>query len=775
MTKWNRLRYCPCIPLGEDGRCATSCKEHIDFSRKAASEGMVLLKNDNQTLPLKKGTSIAIFGKAQIDYVRIGGGSGEAHPEYERNIYEGFKVKEKEEKIEIFHPLSVFYEENIETRRPAEVPAWYGGEAVPGCSKDVEIPDSLINQAREFADVAVITICRYSGEELDRTAQKGDFYLSETEEKMIAAVCEKFDKVIAILNIVGVMDTEWFKNNDKISSALLAWNAGMEGGLAVADIICGDVNPSGKLTDTFAKSFEDYPSAEHLDDSEMFVKYYEDIYVGYRYFETIKGAAERVNYPFGFGLSYTSFEINDISVTTDSGKIIAKASVKNTGDIAGKEVIQLYYSAPQGKLGKPALELAAFKKTELLLPGDTQTVELTFEINDMASYDDLGKCVKSAYILEQGDYTFHIGNSVRNTVKADYIYTILDEYVVTEQLTEKLSPFNLEKRLVSDGSYETIPSGVRKKIPFKNKELLNSNSKKDRIRLIDVANGKTTLDEFVAQLSPRYMAELLGGKENRGVANNNGIGGKPGNDEYGVPCAMTTDGPSGIRIQPDRGVCTTSFPCATLMACSWEPELMYEFGKRGAIEAKENNLMIWLTPGMNIHRNPLCGRNFEYFSEDPLIAGKMAAAKVRGIQSQNIAATPKHFAVNHKETNRKNSDSIVSERALREIYLKGFEICVKESSPRCIMTSYNLINGERASENHDLITKILRDEWGFDGLVMTDWKTFGNHGSELLAGTDVRMPTGSPDDVMHVAIDCNQMSVLQESTKRVLNLLLNFD
>ena len=323
MEKWTRLKFYPCIPLGEDGRCVTSCKEHIEFSRKAASEGMVLLKNENKTLPLKKGAKIAIFGKAQIDYVRGGGGSGVVYSAYERNIYEGFKVKEDEGKVQIFHKLSAFYEENLENGIIENLPSLYGGKVAPGYGKEPEIPKELINEARDFTDTAIITISRYSGEEWDRSSQKGDFYLNDMEIKMIESVCANFDKVIAILNVGGIIDTEWLKNNDKIDSSLLAWNAGMEGGLAVADIVCGDVNPSGKLTDTFAKCFEDYPSSKHFNDSEMFVKYYEDIYVGYRYFETIKGASERVNYPFGFGLSYTSFEIYDIELKSDGEKIIA--------------------------------------------------------------------------------------------------------------------------------------------------------------------------------------------------------------------------------------------------------------------------------------------------------------------------------------------------------------------------------------------------------------------------------------------------------------------
>ncbi len=774
MLKWTRMKYYPCIPLGEDGRCVTGSKEHISFARKLAGEGMVLLKNDNKTLPLKKGAKIAIFGKAQIDYVPGGGGSGKAFSAYDRNIYEGLKIKEEEGKIEIFHKLSDYYENNFQMGGEQD---WLDPTKIknaPGCAVENEIPSDLIYEARQFTDTAIITISRYSREAKDRSQEKGDFYLSDMEEKMVKTVCENFDKVIAVLNVGGMIDTEWFKNSDKIQSALLAWNPGMEGGLAAADILCGDVNPSGKLTDTFAKSFNDYPSSENFHDSDMFVKYYEDIYVGYRYFETIKGAAERVNYPFGFGLSYTDFEICNITVKKENENIIANATVKNTGDTAGREVVQLYYSAPQGKLGKPARELAAFKKTKLLAPGESEKIELTFAIKDMASYDDMGKCEKSAYVLEKGEYTFYIGNSVRNTATADYKYVLSEEYIVTEKLSEKMYPYELEKRLLSDGTYESIPAKIRTMKEIEYKKPIPASYKKGKIMFSDVADGKATLDEFIAQLSPQYMADLLGGRPNRGVAYTSGIGGAPNGDEYGVPCAMTCDGPAGVRIIQDRGISTTAFPCATLVACTWDTDLMYEMGKRGAMEAKENNLMIWLTPGMNIHRSPLCGRNFEYYSEEPLLTGKMAAAKVRGIQSQNIAATPKHFAANNKETNRRDCNSVVSERALREIYLKGFEICVKESKPRCIMTAYNPINGERASECHDMLTDILRGEWGFDGIVMTDWRAHSYHGNEIIAGNDVRMPRGYHDSALQLAYT-GRMYELQQSAKRVLKLLLDFE
>lgn len=773
MTRWNRLKFQPCIPLGEDGRRVTSSKKHIDLAHKIASEGIVLLKNDG-ILPLNEGSRIAIFGKAQIDYVSGGGGSGEVHPLYNRNVYEGFKVKEEEGKISIFHKLSHFYEDAIEKAKeehPSMLLRFMYFE-------EPEIPQDLLKEAKENADVAVVTISRYSVEGGDRSSEKGDFYLSDAENKMIQDVCEHFENVIAVMNVGGMIDSEWFKNNDKIKGSLLIWNAGMEGGLATAEIVLGEVNPSGKLTDTFAKTFADYPSSENFADSQMFVKYYDDIYVGYRYFETIPGASEKVNYPFGFGLSYTSFSLTDVEAKQEGEYILARVTVTNTGNVAGKEVVQFYYSAPQGKLGKAARELGAFQKTKLLAPGERETIELSLKIDDMASYDDVGKCEKSAYVLECGEYSFYVGNSVRNTVKTEFTYNVGEEFRVTKKLSERMPPVDLEKRLCSDGTYEEMPKNVRKKYEEVSCPALAKNPRTDKIMFDDVADGKISLDDFVAQLDAEYIAKLLGGKPNFGVSNVGGIGAtieKNGVDRYGVPCALATDGPAGVRISPACGIATTAFPCATLMACTWNLELAEEMGVCGALEAKENNLMIWLTPALNIHRSPLCGRNFEYYSEDPYISGKMAASIVRGIQSQNIAATPKHLACNNKEVNRRDCDSIVSERAIRELYIKGFEICVKESSPRLLMTAYNPINGVRSCENYDMITAILREEWGYQGAVTTDWQTYGYQPNEILAGNDIRMPNGYVEGVQFLGGREAFLSVAKQSAKRVFQLLLDFE
>ena len=376
----------------------------------------------------------------------------------------------------------------------------------------------------------------------------------------------------------------------------------------------------------------------------------------------------------------------------------------------------------------------------------------------MASYDDLGKVCRSAYVLEAGEYAIYIGTNVRDAAKIDFTYVVKED-TVTEQLSRKAAPYHLQKRMLADGSYEELPQREyveEEGLPRQDKYAIGLPCPDTRgqkgidfldfldskgVRFSDVADGKMTLDEFMDILTLDDCINLLGGQPNTGCANTFGMGNLP---EYGVPNVMTADGPAGLRILPKCGVNTTAWPCATLLASTWDEELVEKVGKAGAEEVKENNISIWLTPACNIHRSPLCGRNFEYYSEDPYLAGKTGAAMVRGIQSQHIGASVKHFAANNKETNRKDSDSRVSERALREIYLKQFEIIVKEAHPYTIMSSYNLINGIHASENKELLTGILRDEWGFDGMVTTDWWTFGEHYRETKAGNDIKMAAGYP-------------------------------
>ena len=806
--KWARVNYQPGVGLGENGARVTADKKHITLSKDAAKEGMVLLKNEQHVLPLQTGAKVALFGKATFDYVKGGGGSGDVTVAYTRNLYEGIKALKG--KISVYEELADFYRENVKEQ--------YKAGRVPGMTIEPQVPQELLQKAKAYTDTAVISICRFSGEGWDRKSivetenkniwaseeemarrsaeifEDGDFYLTHAEQEMVNTVKQNFARVIVVMNVGGMVDTSWFHDDEQIQSVLMAWQGGMEGGLATAELLAGEGNPSGKLSDTFARELNDYPSTYNFHESEKYVEYTDDIYVGYRYFETIPGAKEKVNYPFGFGLSYTQFTLGESQISIEGDQIRCMVSVTNTGAMAGKEVVQAYYGAPQGRLGKAARVLCAFAKTRLLQPGETQLMTLCWKIADMASYDDCGKVCKSAYVLEQGEYKFYIGTSVRDAVENATVYTAAKD-IVTQQLTSRLAPTSLTKRMLADGTYEELETtepvdtdaNELEKMTTEEMEAFAPKTEgrarwrlwgdktpdKQHHFLIEAAEGKITLEEFMAQLSDEQLAELLGGQPNTGVANTFGFGNLP---DYGVPNIMTADGPAGLRISPECGVCTTAWPCSTLIACTWNPEVAQQVGAAGGAEVKENNIAVWLTPAVNIHRSPLCGRNFEYYSEDPYLTGKMASAMVKGIQSNHVGATVKHFALNNKETNRKNSDSRASERAIREIYLKAFEIIVKEANPWAIMSSYNIVNGRRTSENHELLTDVLRGEWGFEGAVTTDWWTNGEHYKEVAAGNDIKMATGFPERLMealHKGIITR--AELETCAKRVLNLILKVD
>ena len=404
-----------------------------------------------------------------------------------------------------------------------------------------------------------------------------------------------------------------------------------------------------------------------IDDRLDYVDYSEDIYVGYRYFETIPGACEKVVYPFGYGLSYTKFNIEPLCADAIDGVVQVSVRVKNEGNYPGKEVVQLYYRAPRGLLGKPVKVLGAFAKTRLLAPGESQDITLDVRIDNMASFDDTGKVAKSAYVLEKGDYLFFVGNNVRDAKQLDFVYTNKDNKI-TQQLSSQLAPSQLKERLVCDGTYETLPAGK----PFDTEENglsgeepvagvcmapavrfvppVNFFEMPDNIPFDDVADGKASLEQFMSQLSIDEKIHLLGGQPNTGAANTFGFGNLP---EFNVPSVMTADGPAGLRIRPECGVFTTSFPCATQLASTWDSELVEKVGFAAGEEVKENNISVWLTPAVNIHRSPLCGRNFEYYSEDPMLAGVLSGAMIKGIQANKVAAEIKHFCCNNKETNRR--------------------------------------------------------------------------------------------------------------------------
>ncbi len=762
--KWARSIYSLTTGLGEGGKRLTGSEEHLQLSRQVAAEGMVLLEN-NGTLPLKNGCRVALFGIGCLDYVKCGTGSGRVFNAHETNLYEGLCAKAP--RISIYDESVRFYYDHIKPQLPT----------YPSTDlfSEIDVPEELIAQAAENADVAVISIHRISGEGHDRTGEKGDFYLSDVEQRMVDAVTRAFRHNVVVLNVGGIIDVSWIKNNPKIDAALLAWQAGTLGGLAIADILCGDVNPSGKLTDTIAFDLSDYPFAASFYESDDYVDYFEDIYVGYRYFETIPGARETIAYPFGYGLSYTKFAISAPVARQDGDQIEIRCTVKNIGPCAGKEVVQAYVSAPRGVLGKAKLSLVGFRKTALLSPEECEEVCIRFDVDALASYDDLGKLQKSAFVLEGGEYVFHLGNSSQNLTEIKARFVVDEPYRITRQLSQKCAPNKLAKRLKDDGTFEALPSFPMEPCTDAIPEKITACAPEGEhpARFKDVANGKLSMDEFLAQMTDEELMLLVAGVAHRGLSNTCGVG---ANERLCIPPIMTTDGPAGLRISPGSGISPTAWPCATLIACTWNLELAYLVGRTGALEAKENGFAIWLTPGLNIHRNPFCGRNFEYFSEDPLISGKFAAAEVRGIQSMHVAASAKHFACNNKETNRTLCDSRVSERALREIYLRGFEICVKESQPWTIMCSYNILNARRCCNSHEQLQGILRDEWGFEGMLTTDWNTPCNQEDNTLAGCDLTMPFGRPYR-LKAAMDEGRLTRahLEVCARRILEMILKLD
>ncbi len=794
--------YQPMKPLGSDGTMLTASPRHIRISHDAALAGMVLLKNEKKILPLKKKSTIALFGKTQFDTIKGGGGSGDVTCSYNRSINEGFKLMERQGLISLYPALDDFYK-------------GYFAQVTPGDhgAKEADVPADLVERAARDCDTAIITIGRFSWEGGDR--HEHEFDLTVGEENMIAKVCQYFENVVVVLNVVGPVTTGWIADNDRIKGALMAWCGGMEGGAAVAEILCGLTNPSGHLTDTLARSYMDYPGADTFNESKDFAEYTEDIFVGYRYFETIPGAAEKVVYPFGYGLSYTSFEIKEQKCWTEGVKakkgvapitpdsengltLHLQLEVKNTGRMAGRQVVQVYLNAPGCQLTRPSKELVAFKKTKMLKPGEKESLIFDIDLLDAAAFDDIGYIKQSARVLEKGEYRLFYGDSVRDTAEAKTVF-VLEADHVAEQLSKKVAPTALSKRLLSDGSYLELEKGDNPDSPCTTEmegwtlpqhgllthNMLNEMRLEDARRrtqfgedpdsrqrpdFLKVAAGRMSVEEFASRLPIEVLIEMLGGQPNTGVADTFGMGNFI---EYNIPNVMTTDGPAGVRIRPERGMNTTAFPSATLLACTWDPEVLSMVGYAAGMETRENHMGMWLAPGMNIHRNPLCGRNFEYYSEDPLLTGLMATAMVSGIQASGTSACIKHFCCNNKEEDRMRCDARVSERALRDIYLKGFEICIKKAHPWSLMTSYNRVNGLYPSENRELLQGILRDEWGYDGMITTDWLNRVSQVNEIKAGNDLKMPAGEPERVLK-AVENGELSreQIEACAVRILKTIL---
>ena len=745
MKKHSRFLYQPVLPLGENRQLVTGCSEHRAAARQAAAEGTVLLKNDG-LLPFEKGAKICLFGRGAGEFLFGGGGSGRVYTDRKLSLGDALSEADRKGEIKLFTPLADFYTEYIENEN--RLHADQRGLDFQGWEKDYkrvlpQVPEDLYRRAVDFGGTAVFILTRYSSEESDRTAD--DFYLSAAESEFLRRLCRDFSAVAVILNVCGTVSCAEFKLNPKIKALLLPMYGGSEGGEALCDILLGRVCPSGHLQDSIAVSLEDYPSTASMLDTGEYVRYTEDIFTGYRYFETF--CPEKVVYPFGYGLSYTKFSFAGVSGSFEDLRCEVKLTVRNTGAFCGKEVPQLYLTAPQGRLGKAARVLCAFGKTRELKPGESQALSLSFDLRDFASFDDIGRIRKGAFILEKGSYTVSLGTDVREAEPC--LSFELPEDVICSCCRPYLAPSHLPERLCADGSMETLPAAdvtapepVERDIPEPEAPCTMSLADAEE-------NGK--IDDFIAGLSDEDLTDLLYGHPQSSVSDTHGIGLLP-KCRFTVqelPLVPTADGPSGLRTIKDCGVYTTFFPCPGTVAQTWNLELAEKIAGAGAREVKENNIGIWLTPALNIHRSPLCGRNFEYYSEDPLCSGLFAAASVKGIQKEHIAATIKHFCCNNKENGRKYSESCVSERALREIYLRGFEICIKKADPWAVMTSYNCVNGHHCSSSAEAINGILRSEWGYQGVVMTDWWTNSRIEDELYAGSDVKMPeklTPDPDN-----------------------------
>lgn len=696
-----------------------SIKELEELSRVSATEGIVMLENKNDVLPLKKGDRVSVFGRIQREYYKSGTGSGGlVNVKYVTNIVDSLKECDG---IEINEELLAKYEE-WKKDHPFDYGKGWGQE--PWCQEEMDIDLSTVEDARKFGDKAIIVIGRTAGEDKDNSASEGSYLLTQKEEELIKKVTSVFEKTIVLLNVGAIIDMKWVKKYN-VSSVLYLWQGGMCGGLACADVLTGKVNPSGKLADTIAYDISDYPSTSCFGEKDE-NRYKEDIYVGYRYFESV--AKDKVLYPFGFGLSYTTFSTS-ASAQVNGNKITVEATVKNTGKVAGKEVVQVYFGAPKGKLGKSARELIAYAKTDILEPNAEQKLTLEFEIDKMCAYDDSGVTGnKSCYVLESGDYKIYVGSSVRD---AENVFTYTQgETKVVEKCTEALSPTKPFDRMhVGENNTLTYePTPLR---TYSVKERVNENLPSEipytgnkGIKLEDVRKGKATVEQFVAQLSDEELCCLVRGEGMNSPKVTPGTGSCFGGVteeliSYGIPIVCTTDGPSGIRM--DSGLLATSMPNGTCLACTFNTELVSELYALEGVEMTAYEIDVILGPGINIHRSPLNGRNFEYFSEDPYLAGTMAVAISKGLSNAGVYCTIKHFMANSQEWHRHHTDSVISERALREIYARPFEIAVKDGGVKAIMTAYNCVNGIHAASCYDLTKTLLRDEWKYDGFVMTDW------------------------------------------------------
>ena len=763
-------------------------RNNLRVAYEAACEAMVLLKNDG-ALPFQT-KKIALYGPGASMTIKGGTGSGEVNERCSISILDGLKDrgfeimtsdwletfaedytkkaeeywKEKRRRMNILKLDSIIEIFKDDFRRPS-------GPVIT--EADVEKSDT---------DSCIYVVSRQAGEGGDRRAEKGDFFLTDEEQNAIRFCAEHYSRFVLVINAGSAMDMSFADQIPGINAIVYICQLGTEGGHAFADLISGAVTPSGKLTDTWAKNYSDIPFANEYSylNGNLKEEYYkEGIYVGYRYFDTF-GVTPA--YPFGFGLSYTDFAVNTLGVQVNGCCVSVSAAVTNTGsEYSGKEVLQLYVSAPEQTLPKEYQTLAAFGKTPLLAPGQTENLTLTFDLRKIASYREADAC----FVLESGNYILRLGNSSRNTVIAG-VLTLDREVVVSRHQNICPVQSSFEELSAPKRAAVEIPAGMEPiavdASAFETAEFTyETPAECDDPRVQAFLNG----------LSVKDMVEIVVGIANYGGKKRFDLPGSVGNTtsklwDRGLANVALCDGPAGLRIQklsvvdkrgnirpvelpmsmlealPDfikkfmvtdaeKGTplyqYATAFPVTNALAQTWNTDLMETVGKAVYEEMKEFGCTYWLAPAINIHRNPLCGRNFEYYSEDPRLTGLMAAALTRGVQQEDgFYVTVKHFACNNQEDNRNYVSSNVSERALREIYLRGFEETIREGGAKSVMTSYNRVNGVYSPNSYDLCTKVLRNEWGFDGVVMTDWlSTGGNKGDTALCmavGNDLIMPGG---------------------------------
>ncbi len=775
------------------------------FCRRAAAEGMVLLKNEQGVLPLQGKQKIALFGRGQFVTFKSGAGSGDVVGVKTVNALEGLENAG----MPLCMPLRAYntrwHEAHFEEVKNSD--KYY--DRMPPCLQEIPLDDEILEKARADAQVAVVILGRVIGEGTDIQLKKGDYYLSDGEEEMLSRVRQYFRKMVVCLNYGGMYDLQGVLKYQP-EALLYMSQGGQQVGNALADVLLGIVTPSGKLTDTWAKQYADYPSAAHF--GEMTVPYREGIYVGYRYFDSFNVTPL---YPFGYGGSYTDFEITAEHTCLEHSRVQVTATVKNIGNYSGKEVLQCYLSKPDGRLEQPYQELVAFRKTALLQPGASQLLVLSFDMRECASYDT----ESASFVLPQGMYDVRLGNSSRNT---RIVARLSLSQTVPVLKTENRFPANvvfeeLSHRGAVSCSYAEeaaqrkaaavltlnvadIPTQMAKQRPAP-KILQVKPEYRDRcVTIRDVALGQAAAEDLVAQMSLDELGCILNGVNYGQDTYEGGIIGSmadavPGAagetftlPKYEIRGNVCADGPAGIRllsshddfekIAPDDPRRTlTAYPIGTCLANSWDVELAQEYGQCIAEEMRRFQIHGWLAPGMNIHRNPLCGRNFEYFSEDPLLSGCMAAAQTAGVQIKDgkptgCYTTIKHFAVNNQENLRTQMTSEVQERALREIYLKPFEIAVKKSQPHALMTAYNRINGIYAAVHTGLLNGVLRSEWDFAGIVMSDWGAQGAVEKRVLAGNDLNMPGSGQQCIKLLKNGSMDIAAAQACAVRILNWLV---